>query len=74
MDDIFRLWRHSSGAGCRNPDETEFDDLEGRDLLDAGGAGYRYGRTVLHLGLQAGLKPASAQHDGAAPEDGSPDG
>src|SRR5437899_11966781 len=35
----------------RDPGETQFDDLEWRDLLHAGRARYRYGRTVLHLGL-----------------------
>jgi hypothetical protein len=28
MDAIFRLWRHSSGTGCRNPDEAQFTELE----------------------------------------------
>jgi hypothetical protein len=34
-----------------NPDEAQFDDLEYRDLLRAGRAGYGYGFSALHLGL-----------------------
>ena len=32
---------------------SQFDDLECRDLLNAGRAGYDYGFAALHLGLQA---------------------
>ena len=37
----------------RNRGEAQFDDLECRDLLNAGRAGYDYGFAALHLGLQA---------------------
>jgi hypothetical protein len=38
----------------RDPAETQYDDWECHDLLDAGRAGYRYGFAALNLGLAAG--------------------
>jgi hypothetical protein len=40
--------------------ETQFDDLECRDLLHAGRAEYHYGVTGLNLGLEAMATGASA--------------
>ena len=36
--------------------ETQFDDLECRDLLHAGRTGYSYGFAALNVGLQAAAK------------------
>jgi hypothetical protein len=40
----------------RSLDETQFDDLECRDLLHGRCASHRYGLAALHLGLRAGQK------------------
>ena len=44
----FRLSRAAEIFG-----DTQFDDLERRDLLRAGRSGYRCGRIALNLSLQA---------------------
>src|ERR1700754_942519 len=42
------------------PGDKQFDDLERRDLLRAGGAGWSYRFAALNPGLQAAAENASA--------------
>jgi hypothetical protein len=43
----------------RNLADTQFDDLEHRDLLHTGRSGYRYGWSALNLDLQAMVEAPS---------------
>jgi hypothetical protein len=60
--------RGSHDVRRRSSGKTQFDDLERREPLHAGRAGYQYGFAALNLGLQATLKgfgiffPTFSQH------------